>query len=127
VDLFNFAANTPTSNFDAFGLLAGPPPVIIVKPAPPPVVACTATFCTFYVGGYYIWDTTGVHDWLGNTLSRCFMSDYDECVNDCDRQHDADHEDCGKLPTPYERSKCRREANEKYARCLKDCWMKYGK
>lgn len=79
VNLYGFVHNDPANHWDDFGLLAGAPlpappstlplpPILTPKPGPPPVLACTLTFCCFYVGTAYVCEKTGFHDWLGGKL-----------------------------------------------------------
>ena len=79
LNLYGFVHNQPANHWDAVGLRGGAslpappptvplPPILTPKPGAPPVVACTVTFCCFFLGTTYVCERTGLHDWLGGRL-----------------------------------------------------------
>jgi len=132
LSLYGFVGNDPINDLDAFGLLAGAPlpfpappptlpPILIPKPGPPPVVACTVTFCCFYIATDYVCEKTGFHDWLGDKICKWQNNDRDKCRKDCDDQHDRDSEDCRSRKGKDAQRKCLHDAFDRYSRCLAGC------
>jgi len=79
LNLYGIVHNYPANHWDAVALRGGAslrappptvplPPILTSKPGAPPVVACTVTFCCFFVGTTYVCERTGLHDWLGGRL-----------------------------------------------------------
>jgi hypothetical protein len=138
VNLDGFGGNNPINHTDAFGLLVGTPlplpappvtlpPLLIPKPGPPPVVACTVTFCCFYLGTSYVCEKTGIHDWLADKICKWQTSDRDKCRQDCFDRYESDGDECRRIPPARrdERRECWERIMRKQRDCLQDCDDKF--
>ena len=60
-----------------------------------------------------------------NTARHLPSGDLEECLEDCAFQHGRDIEACKRKKDPKKRSECYDKANQKNARCRRDCEKKY--
>jgi hypothetical protein len=101
LNLYGFIGNDVLNMIDPFGLevVTAPSPIEIPpsgpipwpKIGPPQVIICTATFCCFYAGTYYICEKTGFHDKLAAKICKD-----DEKKKRCDKEWEDAFRECKK-------------------------------